>query len=92
MRVRGDPGREQARTTVQAMLTHLSTGGVGTLSEIFDGDPPHTPRGAFARAWTVGEVLRGYIEDVCEVAGNGSHLAFQAGGANTNRTVSGSAR
>ena len=68
VRVRGDAGRDQARTAVQTMLTHLSTGGVGTLSEIFDGDPPHTPRGAFAQAWTVGEVLRAYVEDVLGVA------------------------
>ncbi|MEM8638205.1 MAG: amylo-alpha-1,6-glucosidase [Cyanobacteria bacterium P01_G01_bin.54] len=39
---------------------HLQTGCVGTLSEIFDGDAPHTPRGAFAQAWTVAEVLRTY--------------------------------
>ncbi len=72
VRVRGDAGREQARTAVQAMLTHFSTGGAGTLSEIFDGDPPHTPRGAFAQAWTVGEVLRAYVEDVLGVAEGGS--------------------
>jgi glycogen debranching enzyme len=31
---------------------------VGSLAEIFDGDAPHDPRGAFAQAWTVAEVLR----------------------------------
>nr|WP_256995626.1 amylo-alpha-1,6-glucosidase [Halomicronema hongdechloris] len=40
----------------------ISRGGcVGTLSEIFDGDPPHAPRGAFAQAWTVAEVLRVWL-------------------------------
>ena len=34
--------------------------GVGTLAEIFDGDPPFTPRGCIAQAWTVGEVLRAW--------------------------------
>jgi predicted glycogen debranching enzyme len=36
--------------------------GIGTLAEIFDGDPPFTPRGCIAQAWTVGEVLRAFAE------------------------------
>jgi glycogen debranching enzyme len=36
--------------------------GLGTLAEIFDGDPPFTPRGCIAQAWTVGEVLRTFTE------------------------------
>jgi glycogen debranching enzyme len=36
--------------------------GLGTLAEIFDGDPPHTPRGCIAQAWTVGEILRAWRE------------------------------
>jgi glycogen debranching enzyme len=39
-------------------LEHLDEAGVGTVSEIFDADPPHTPRGCIAQAWAVGEVLR----------------------------------
>jgi glycogen debranching enzyme len=31
---------------------------VGSISEIFDGDKPHLPRGAIAQAWSVAEVLR----------------------------------
>jgi len=38
--------------------------GLGTLSEIFDGDPPHKPRGCVAQAWSVAEPLRAYFEDV----------------------------
>jgi predicted glycogen debranching enzyme len=37
---------------------HLSDAGLGTISEIFDGDPPHRPRGCIAQAWSVAEVLR----------------------------------
>ncbi|HKX17071.1 MAG TPA: amylo-alpha-1,6-glucosidase [bacterium] len=37
---------------------HLSNGGIGTISEIFDGDAPHRPRGCIAQAWSVAEVLR----------------------------------
>ncbi|MEM2338183.1 MAG: amylo-alpha-1,6-glucosidase [Candidatus Bathyarchaeia archaeon] len=38
--------------------------GLGYVSEIFDGDPPHTPRGCVAQAWSVAEPLRAYVEDV----------------------------
>ncbi|MBH8562525.1 glycogen debranching enzyme N-terminal domain-containing protein [Nostoc sp. CENA67] len=43
----------------QPLLDHLlSDGCLGSISEIFDGDPPHAPRGAFAQAWSVAEVVR----------------------------------
>lgn len=38
--------------------THLSEAGIGQISEIFDADAPHHPRGCFAQAWSVAEVLR----------------------------------
>lgn len=37
---------------------------IGSISEIFDGDAPHNPRGCYAQAWSVGEVLRCYCEDI----------------------------
>lgn len=37
---------------------HLSEAGIGQISEIFDADAPHKPRGCFAQAWSVAEVLR----------------------------------
>lgn len=49
-----------ARSFLAPMVNHLNAACVGTLSEIFDGDAPHIPRGAFAQAWTVAEVLRAY--------------------------------
>ncbi len=36
----------------------LSEGCIGSVSEIFDGDPPHAPRGCIAQAWSVAELLR----------------------------------
>jgi len=42
----------------------LSQAGLGTLSEIFDGDAPHSPRGCIAQAWSVAEPLRAYVEDI----------------------------
>jgi len=38
--------------------------GLGTISEIFDGDEPHMPRGCISQAWSVAEPLRAYIEDI----------------------------
>jgi glycogen debranching enzyme len=38
--------------------------GLGTLSEVFDGDSPHSPGGCIAQAWSVAEPLRAYVEDV----------------------------
>ena len=38
----------------------LNDYGVGTLGEIFDGQPPFAPRGCIAQAWTVAEVLRAW--------------------------------
>jgi glycogen debranching enzyme len=38
-------------------MRHLAGHGVGSLSEIFDGDPPFTPRGCPSQAWSVAELL-----------------------------------
>jgi predicted glycogen debranching enzyme len=38
--------------------------GLGTVSEIFDGDEPHTSRGCVSQVWSVAEPLRAYIEDI----------------------------
>jgi len=48
----------QATHWLEAFESHLHEAGLGTISEIFDGDPPHTPRGCIAQAWSVAEVLR----------------------------------
>ncbi len=41
--------------------------GLGTISEIFDGEPPHKPRGCIAQAWSVAEPFRAYVEGVIQV-------------------------
>jgi predicted glycogen debranching enzyme len=43
---------------------NLYESGLGTVSEIFDGDPPHTPRGCISQAWSVAEILRAYFEHI----------------------------
>lgn len=55
----GSPeSRAQVRSWLSAFEAHLSEAGLGQVSEIFDGDPPHTPRGCYAQAWSVAELLR----------------------------------
>ena len=56
LRVTRDP--EQALSFLAPFENHLKIHGLGTASEIFDGNPPFTPQGCFAQAWTVAEVLR----------------------------------
>ncbi len=52
---------EQARSLLAPLATHLTAHGVGSMSEIFDGDAPFYPRGCFAQAWSVAEVLRAWV-------------------------------
>jgi len=52
--------REQARSYLEPFARHLAAHGVGSISEIFDGDPPFAPRGCIAQAWSVAEVLRAW--------------------------------
>ena len=54
--------REAALRFLEPLGRQIYTGGLGTLSEIFDGDTPFTPRGCIAQAWTVAEVLRAWTE------------------------------
>lgn len=55
-------------TQVDAMLDatreQFYHGCIGSIAEIFDGDEPHTSRGCYAQAWSVGEILRAYTEDI----------------------------
>ncbi|WP_334109375.1 amylo-alpha-1,6-glucosidase [Thermodesulfitimonas autotrophica] len=58
--------QERARVYLSPFQDHLADHGIGSVSEIFDGDWPHRPRGCFAQAWSVAEVLRAYVEEVLE--------------------------
>ncbi len=55
--------RARAQAWTEAMRKHLDQAGVGQISEIFDGDAPHSPRGAIAQAWSVAELLRCELEE-----------------------------
>jgi predicted glycogen debranching enzyme len=58
LRVHGDA--RQAMSFLAPLLGQIKSAGLGTLSEIFDGDPPYFPNGCIAQAWTVGETLRAW--------------------------------
>jgi glycogen debranching enzyme len=54
--------REKADKWLRGLADHLLEVGLGQISEIFDGDAPHTPRGCIAQAWSVAETLRAMVE------------------------------
>jgi len=59
----------ESRSKIAAMWLenfqqHLYEACLGQVSEIFDGDAPHSPRGCVAQAWSVAELLRAMVEDI----------------------------
>jgi predicted glycogen debranching enzyme len=50
-----------AQSLLEPVAEHVNSACLGTVSEIFDGDAPHTARGCFAQAWSVAEILRAWI-------------------------------
>jgi predicted glycogen debranching enzyme len=60
LRVYGNPAL--ARSYLVSLLRSLASNNVGSISEIFDGDPPFLGRGCTAQAWSVAEVLRAWQE------------------------------
>ena len=61
LRVRGagKAAKDEARRRfLPPLLAHLEVAGLGHVSEVADGDPPHTPRGCPFQAWSLGELIR----------------------------------
>ena len=58
MKVNGPQSRDRIAQWLTPFREHLHTAGLAQISEIFDGDPPHHPRGCIAQAWSVAEILR----------------------------------
>jgi glycogen debranching enzyme len=68
LRVADDPKQEKEnlRQYLRTFLRqHMVEAGIGSVSEVFDGDAPHRPGGCIAQAWSVAELLRLYtlLED-----------------------------
>ncbi len=66
-RVNGKAGKATAKNYFKEIMPHLEDAGIGTVSEIFDADWPHAPRGCITQAWSVAEIARAYVEDLLEV-------------------------
>jgi predicted glycogen debranching enzyme len=64
LKIYGKPGVPFIKSLYQGFEAAMTEHGIGTISEIYDGDPPHTARGAVSQAWSVAELLRihGMIE------------------------------
>ncbi len=60
LKVYGEGGVSRVRKLITGFEETLFEAGISTISEIYDGDPPHAPRGAISQACSVGEVLRVY--------------------------------
>jgi predicted glycogen debranching enzyme len=59
-KVNGKPGKKEMAGLLSGLIAHLEDAGLGSVSEIFEGDAPHRPVGCFAQAWSVSELLRVY--------------------------------
>ena len=58
-----NPGKEEeAAKFLSGFGPHLGEAGMGSISEVFDAEPPFTPRGCVAQAWGVAEVLRSFVK------------------------------
>ena len=53
--------RADARQFLDGFWPHLDQACIGSISEIFDAEPPFTARGCIAQAWSVAEVLRAWV-------------------------------
>ena len=51
-----------ARSFLEGFMNHLSEGCIGSVSEVFDAEPPFAPRGCIAQAWSVAELLRCWVK------------------------------
>jgi len=56
--VKTENARDEVKEVINNFVYHLNEGCIGSVSEIFDADAPHYPRGCVAQAWGVAEILR----------------------------------
>jgi predicted glycogen debranching enzyme len=58
-----NPGcNSEARRFVMGFEPHFNEQCIGSISEVFDAEPPYTPRGCIAQAWSVAEALRCWLK------------------------------
>ncbi|MBI1870654.1 MAG: amylo-alpha-1,6-glucosidase [Chlamydiae bacterium] len=66
LKVHGRTGRtlDKVKEMLEPFRDHLYENGIGTISELFDGDAPHEPNGCISQAWSVAEILRVVVEEL----------------------------
>jgi predicted glycogen debranching enzyme len=69
--------RETARGFLKGLIDHLSDACIGSISEVFDAEPPFTPRGCVAQAWGVAEALRAWVKTTPGEDGQAASLTAQ---------------
>lgn len=57
----------QNKLLLPFLTQHIYEAGLGTLSEVYDAEPPHLPGGCVSQAWSVAEPLRAYLEDCIQI-------------------------
>jgi glycogen debranching enzyme len=70
--------RDRGRELLQPLQSQLSAAGLGQLAEIYDAEPPQRPRGCFAQAWSVGELLRVLHADIYQIPNKPAQTATAA--------------
>ena len=74
-----------ARHALEGFVPHLDEACIGSISEVFDAEPPFTPRGCIAQAWSVAELLRARVKldtvglTESRAVSSGTVLATQSG-------------
>jgi predicted glycogen debranching enzyme len=58
LKLHGKSGKRFVEKIIESFDGVMTQYGVGTVAEIYDGDPPHRPKGAISQAWSIGELLR----------------------------------
>ncbi|HLW20523.1 MAG TPA: amylo-alpha-1,6-glucosidase [Cyclobacteriaceae bacterium] len=58
LKLHGKAGVNFVEKLIQSFDGVMGQYGIGTVAEIYDGDPPHRPKGSISQAWSVGELLR----------------------------------
>ncbi len=61
-----EESRSYAKALLKGLERHLDEAGIGTISEVFDGNAPHKPGGCISQAWSVAEISRAWAEDVMQ--------------------------
>ena len=59
--------KEEALAMCETFADHMNDGCLGGIAEVFDGTNTCTGNGCYSQAWSVGEILRAYVEDVMKI-------------------------